>query len=796
MFLDQGKEKKQLDEISGEGFGQTEKNINNNLISLINYSILIIAILGILFGFFYFLKNDNSRHSNNDKGNNSNNFVQTAASSSKNSQLPGEYDENNKNGFDSGSVSNIKAEDLTFGHFYEEWRDDFKPRPSSYELPISIKDDVANYYDVSRKYDLDSHIVDLNNNGFAISKNISQKESNNFFDFYRALLEKDIPIVITSDFLIYYYHNNLKEVFKEIEKNVFYDNIWDISQKLYSIALVKYRGKYDEVGLSNDPVLEAYRMELAYFAVALNLMQPKEKQINREAKFSNDSKFAVQEADNYYFDMPDFLTNDVSREVELILAASAKSQKSPVFLYERNYSDFIVPAQYSKSAKLTNFYLTLKWFNSLFPMYGENDECLDCLLDEHDWLINFIAACNIAKDMADNQDIKNQWAVVYKFISFFSGLKSDLTYLHYGDVLAKLFGENYQIEDIFSNENENREQAINNIVSELKKYSFLGIEGGDARGSETSKPFIGMRMLQRLYRPNDYIFNKLTGNNMHYQSGSINRDLNITSCVSAEDKKTRYRCSGFSGDILNLIYDLNNESQYFWENIKYSGYDRRIAELKSEVEKFDKFTWNSNFYWTTLDIGRSLLAHNDHELPVYMRSNEWNFSKNINTLFGAWANIYLPGDDLAIYSEQKDINLGAYSECNLNNYIEPNFALVEELIVKNNMLIKIISSLNISEGSNAAEIQLKELNVKLFSALAIIKKELKNKIISKEDCQFISDLASYYMIGDEGKKSFQIHFPKKDITENIAGTKVLSLVYSLEDKKIMALGPVFNYSEY
>src|SRR3989339_537124 len=225
--------------------------------------------------------------------------------------LPGDYGNggDDRNGIDMIN-SDIKAEYLTFGYFYKNEPDGFKSNIKNYALPINVKIDVSNYHDVSRKINLDPYIDDINKYGFAVINNQFPSEAKDFYSAYRLLSQKDIPLVITSDFLLYYYQNTLKEVFKEIEKTSFFDNIWNINKRIYNIALNRYKTRLSAVGMANDPILEAMRLEMAYYAVALKLLMPEEKQVNQKPNLIDDSKFEKQEVENYNFVMPVTLEDD------------------------------------------------------------------------------------------------------------------------------------------------------------------------------------------------------------------------------------------------------------------------------------------------------------------------------------------------------------------------------------------------------------------------------------------------------------------------------------------------------
>jgi len=693
------------------------------------------------------------------------------------------------------STQSIKAEDLTFGHFYDKPKNDFKSAINTYDLPLNIKVDVTNYYEISRKINLDPYIDDLNKNGFAVMDAPANLNKGDFFTTYKYLLDSDIPVALTEDFLFYYYQNTLKQVFKEIEKNAFYENVWDINKKLYDISLARYKKSLTEMGNVNDPALEGERSELAFFAVSLKLLAPIENQINTKENFTDDTKFTQQESETYSFEMPDYLQNDVNAEVDLIRKGSQKT-KSPVLLFQRNYNDFSVPITYKNNAKLNNFYLTLKWLNTVFPLYYRSNDCPNCLLDKEDWVINMVAAGNIAKDFYENQELKNQWAIIYKFLSFFSGLRSDLTYLNYYTSYSDVFGKDYNVQNIFSRENKNRDLNISRLQDRLMQFKFLDLEGGLSRTDANDRPKLGMRILQEAYWPNTYLLNQLAGKDMI--SDNVAEMKNSTTACQDRYAVNFYRCNGFSYDILNLVYPVSSSGKYFYNNTDYTNYDSRVNNLRNEISKFDVFTWNNNIYWMTLDIARSLVADDHSDRPVYARSASWTEKRDYNTFLGAWTNLHLPDDFFVSYYDSKDSNLGTFHQCNKYNYIEPNINFVEDMIARNNMLVKMLTILETNKKTSTASAALKELNKKLAQVLEISKKELNNQQLNDDDCKFINDIIKQ-IVEERGAKEFTLKFNNglsdRLVKESIEGVKLLAEVYQYDGHKALIIGPVFNFKE-
>lgn len=719
-------------------------------------------------------------------------------STSSVNKLPTLSDNDEDDQYSLGTSSDVLiAENVSFGYFYEKPKNDFNSTLNTYDLPLNIKIDVKNYYEISRKINLDPYLEDLNENGFAIIEKQNVFDSEDFFSSYQSLAAEDVPIVITNDFIIYYYQNTLKEINKEIEKNVFYEHIWSLGKSMYDISLARYKKTYNELGSVNDPVLEGQRLQLAYFTVLLKLLMPTDGQILDDVNFSDPNKFNPQEADKYSFIIPEYMRIDIEEEVGLIKQA-LKREKSPVFLYELDYKDFFVPENYKTSAKLNNFYLALKWLQSEFPIYYKDDICENCLLDKSDWILNFYTACSISKDLYDNQDLKNQWAIVYKFISFFSGLRQDLTYLHYHDALREFFGEDYNVAEIFSLNNPNRLEDIYKMQSKISQYDFSKIEGGLDRRDIQTRPYLGMRLLQAAYWPNDYLLKKLTGKEMVYSKDVV--PVNADKTICGESKEEKYRCSGIGMDIINFVYPIEDyyRTQYFIDNINYQNYNDITQDIRMELDNFNNYTWNNNLYWITLDIIRPMLNYNSAFFPEFTKNKIWKQKKDLNTALGAWVNLHLGEDVLAGHYDGKkyDGGFGAdNSMCNPYNYVEANPAFIEELIARNTMLIKMLSILKVNEDTNASSIELKEFNKKLSQLLEIIKKELSNQKISNDDCRIIDDFARHYIVEKSANKVFNINFNGKNSLYSINKTKLLALIYKNGEDKVMVFGPIFNYQE-
>ncbi len=687
----------------------------------------------------------------------------------------------------------VQAEKLQFADFYQPLAIKLTPKLASATLPFNVKAEVSNYYNLARKIPLDKGLDSLNQNGFAVLAN-PFAGADNFFAFYQKLAQKEIPLYLTGSFLLYYHQNVVKNTFKEIENLVFYKELWQVAKYFYETANRRYLSRRQKLGLSNDPVLEGERLETAFFATALELLKPKEGQINTKPDFSQ-NLFNQNEAYFYKFSLLPYLKDDVEREVQLILAAN-KTAKSPVLLYQFDYHQFRVPAEYQRQAKLNNFYLATKWFNSLFPLYYQAPDCENCLLDYNDWLRNFIAASFIVYDFSHSQKAKNQWARIYKVISYFRGLRQELTYLHYNNVFNRLWGPDYSVADVFSLPPEQFKKLIASTQPALAELPFSRLEGSFDRADPNVKPQLGMRILQDDYWPQNYILSQLIE---PYAGQALfafsNKNKVFTAC--RPKKKAAFRCRGFGLDIINLVYPLADKlnDPYFKTNIAYQNYPAQMDFLRRQLKNFTDYTWQANVFWSNLHLIKNDLAAEQKPIQPYLTTSAWQQAK-VNRALAAWVNLQVNAD-LWQHAWQNRQGLGAGGKQSHYALIEPDLVLVNELIANTEMLRQMFKAIGVLSETDITYTTLTDHLEKLNKIKSIIAKETQGKELSLDDIDFIYTLATGQSVVKPGRKEIILSFPftGQKTRESIKGVKLLAVVNEFKGQLVIGVGAVSAYQE-
>ncbi len=714
--------------------------------------------------------------------------AQTEAPASSTPNLPHLNGQGDGNGNGYASSTDIAIEYLAFADFYIPPSSSLpEGKPADYELPVNVKMDAVNYYDLSRKLNLDPGLDNLNQAGFTWLDNPWPKEASDFYSLYAKLEERQIPVVLTADFIAYYYQNVLKKSFKDIEENVFYDNLWDICYRMYESSKIRYENRLAAIGNINDSVLEGERLATAYFAVALEILKPAEDQKAVQGQ-ADESKFSSTDVSRFYFVVPPYLRDDVLAEAKLIRAAKGEA-KSPVLLYRRDYSEFKVPADYQRQAKLNNFYLTTKWLNSVFPLEIKGDDCPDCRLDREDWRINLIGASFIASDFAAHPELKNRWARIYKVMAFFKGLREDLSYVQYKDGLAELFGADYDPARIFNDANPEAAANLERFRARLLQHEFLEIQGALDKAEQA--PDIGFKLLAEPYWPNNYIFDRLVYPATGLFQGAKLGTNNVTACLI----QNRYRrCNGSAYDIVNLLEPIAGDS-YFSENSAYEKYPAASAALKAELGA--AAIWHTANYWSSLYLMKSYLA-TDYARPVFATSPDW-LAKEKQTAAAIWANFQMPLENYSVRQVVEGRGLENLPSFQSGSYIEPNIRFFDELLAFNDMVVKMFSALGLEAEVGLASQRLQEAGDNLETLRAIVAKELAGQPLDEADNQMIASFSKYFEVQplSAADKQLAIKSPaqRNSLKADLSRLKLMVIAHKENGSLTLSVGPAWDYRE-
>ena len=366
------------------------------------------------------------------------------------------------------------------------------PSVPAYPLPLNITN-ITNFQNFSEKIILSSEALSLlKKNGFVVIPtplDIGEQEiflmssrqnaypKDDFVAYYKAMGEIDLPIFITTDSLLHYYHIFFDTTLMKLERDLFYQDIWAVSKYLLEESLKGYHK-------SSGDLKEAAKRNTAYLSVALELLKPKINQIMSEETLREeycvpemDTKycemmiagvkeyygdnasykyFSQTEFDQYNFEVPDSVKSLVKKEIELIEKHQGW-EYSPIFIYQEDYSQYIPRGHYTKSEKLKNYFKALMWYGrmtaliegspSLSPGESICSGNVGGIISEYDAHIQTLQAFLLAGKFMSSQNLQERWNRIYAITSFMVGFSDDLGPYEYGEVLQQVFSEKISIID-------------------------------------------------------------------------------------------------------------------------------------------------------------------------------------------------------------------------------------------------------------------------------------------------------------------------------------------------------------
>jgi len=667
------------------------------------------------------------------------------------------------------SKNSLKLEgQSSFSKYYNKKNLQFEAAVPTYSLPLQASE-IANYYQFTQKIPLTSKERDLlYKNGFIVIENgttenllIAGKTLVN--ETYLDLKVADVPIFITSDSLLHLYHIQFDETLKRVETEEFYDDLWKLDKTLLEASIEDYDS-------ASGTEKEAARRNIAYFAVALSLLEPKPEQIAEYSGIEEENTpFYSGNAKDYSVEVPSFVKDDVEAELNLIEAHEG-SALSPIFKYSEDYSQYIPRGHYTNSEILKNYFKAMMWHGRMSMLL--QSDVIAAENSENEAKIQTIQALLISDHFDRNKDLQARWNRIYSVTAFYVGFSDDLGPYQYAKVLDTVFG-NDRNGVSFDNE------SLTALKTELEKYEspkiYSGTGGIIQEGSETENKTLeatkGFRFIGQRYTPDSYIFQKL-----HPPA------LNIMDLLGSQQAKEHLKSLNIS------------------ENEEYKN---RHLSLENEFGAFDEEDWNKNLYWAQLYTLKPLLVSYPEGYPTFMQTKAWE-DKQLNTALASWTELR---HDTILYAKQEYFTGPPQvppEEKPVQGYVEPVPEFYARMLALTKMAHTGLTEMEVLDMQSDKDFTTLENTLEKLLEISI--KELENKELTEEEYEFIRNFDQNIspMLENVDIKS-QNSILVADVCTSPAGvleegTGKLNLIivaYKQPDGRIvLGAGPVMSYYEF
>jgi hypothetical protein len=686
-----------------------------------------------------------------------------------------------------GQLPNPK---LAMASAYKPTSVSFTPSSPPYSLPLDSTQ-IANSKQIQDELNLNSEQeAILKMNGFAV---ISWS-GDDIVEPYKTLKNREVPIFVTTDTLLHLYHIQFNEILKRIEEEEFYSQLIDMS-----LAMLE-RAEDDYQAFTQPMLKEAARRNVAYFAVALSLLQMPDKKID----------FAV----------PSYVKNEVSDEINKIEAHQGFSP-SAIFnspdsqnLYEEDYSQYVPRGHYTQSDILKSYFKTMMWYGRMaFLLKGGPD----ALIAEEDAETATVQASLISAELpgvkVGDYTAKDVWDRIYAVTAFFVGTADDLTPYEYLTALKKVFGGNLTPDQLAD------ETGILELKAELAQMRNPEIYGGSgvcviyppvtkAKLYECLAKTKGMRFMGQRFVPDSYMFQNLVTPAVGMYTGTGNPfTMKMTMLGPA-------RCFPRGLDVMAVLgsdraYEIlkrEGDTEYQGEN---TSYDQQLKQLKDQFAAFTQEDWHHNLYWSWFYALKPLLDEFSKGYPAFMQTEAWQ-DKELNTALASWAELR---HDTILYAKQSYTPRLTSAPAPppppkpLLGYIEPVPEFYARMLDLTKMTREGLSRLGAL--SQEEDNRLASLESILDRSLGIAIDELEGKELTQDDYDFIRDFGSNLeniIVGveAEGKETTIVadvhtdtNTPEEVLEEGVGYVDLILVAYKVPDGRIIiGAGPTLSYYEF
>ena len=698
---------------------------------------------------------------------------------------------------------------------------------AQYSLPLTLND-ITNYDKIRSTFHLDSDT--LERSGFVITP----WRGDDIIEPYKTMKEQEIPIFVTSDTLLHLYHIQFNEILKDIEEGEFFDALLDMSKAMQE------RSKEDYETFTDAELEEAARRNVAYFSVALELLQtPTEgydeaeeraeiEKWNRENPW-NEKTFVP--ARSVEFTIPDYVRNEVDKEIEHIeqhegfspsylFNTDAERSCEDACCYCEDYSQYIPRGHYTRSEMLKRYFKAMMWYGRMaFLLKGGNvSECRGIetpLVTDDDAKLATIQASLIASELpavdVGNKTAEELWTRIYSVTAFFVGTADDLTPYEYREAIGDVFGAEFDAAELAEDE------KLLLLKAELATLRSPEIYGGSGvcvvyppvtreKLHECLAKTTGLRYMGQRFIPDSYMFQQMVSPAVGLYTGT-NCEETFTCCSTPAGPA---RCFPRGLDVMAVlgsqraeeILDAEGDTNYAGAN---TSYQKQLDVLKQEFDRFNISDWNRNLYWSWLYTLKPLLQEFPAGYPTFMQTKAWQ-DKELQTALASWAELR---HDTILYAKQSYtpvLESMPLQPKPVHGYVEPVPEFYVRLLALTAMTESGLAKMDVLEKKHRD--RLDSLESTLRRLIELSSNELENQELTEDDYAFIRNFgenldAVVAGVDTEGKQTTIIADVHTDMNtrqvleEGVGNVDLILVAYKQPDGQIVVgAGPVMSYYEF
>lgn len=609
--------------------------------------------------------------------------------------------------------------------------------------PYKVEDDLSNIVNLNIFGEFSKEQLELlKENAFVV--NPTKQEQ--LFYIYEDNEYKDIPSFITTDSVLQVYHIFYDYALRTLENEKLLELLEELTEKMLKSSIDIYNK------IENQSIKEIQLKNIEYFSVA---------QLALEKELPNE--------------IPEKAKEMALEEIEKIKEHKGL-EKSSLFPYDLDYSQFTVRGHYTRSKDFERYFKAMMWYGQApFPLYLANgDKNID----------GTIQALLICYGLYKDKESYERWENIYEPTNFFVGSSDDLGIYEYGDLLFKVYGNSPNLNKL------DDEIKLKEFYEGAKEFPEPKIQGKYTSGNlPVGKQF---RFMGQRYVLDAEIIQEL----VHPLERPIPSGLDIMGVLGSKRAKQ---------------IQMDKEENQGWKD-----YPEQFKRLENKFGNLPNTQWMGNMYqgwlWTLLGF----LQPFEEGYPSFMTTEAW-MDKDLNTALGSWSELK---HDTILYGKQSAAEMGGEAYEEVVGYVEPNIEVYEKLL----WLTKFSR-----ENLNQRNLSLEEIDIKIEKFESILEfliscsiKELRNEELTSEEydriqiyggiledltASFSGENLRWFEITSETDKNMAIIADFHTITPNnyseggyleagVGSAYEIYVVVPIGDKLYLTRGAVFSYHEF
>ncbi|AIE84938.1 DUF3160 domain-containing protein [Fimbriimonas ginsengisoli] len=418
---------------------------------------------------------------------------------------------------------------------------------------------------------------------------------------------REIPSFVTTDNVLQIYHTFFESTLRGVEEKALLPELRKLTHDMVLQAEKTYRAQ------KGTPLAKPALKNLAYFAVADRLL--------------NDGARA-----------PDTARGLVDLELGKIQGATGR-QRSSIFPYDLDYSQFIVRGHYSRTPALKQYFKGMMWYGLVpFSVAQRKGHTVTPLSEQ------IQQALLLADDLKASKS-EGRWRRIYGATALFAGKSDNLTPQEWKAAASRVFKRtsDYGKPALL--------KTFATAVSKLRPASIVPKLKDGTNPSEVQLRFMGQRAI-----PDSMILQTLCDPDKR----PFPSPLDVMAVLGSPQAKS----------ILDAHPSVYNPKGW-------RPYRSERNRLQAAFANRSQSDWSRDLYSSWLDSLRATIASPPRNYPKFMRSDAWG-KKSLYTALASWAELR---HDTILYGKQSNAEMGDGEEpVTVKGYVEPNVAFYRRML--------------------------------------------------------------------------------------------------------------------